>query len=124
MHEFVALRINVSDERQQVLLENAGKHWSVHYTVENAHSCRPTPADPSPDVDLDGVFRPRFVPRLLAPLAAVKAPVRLHLYTCFVCPDDVPERTTHISLGPLQAFGTVGCADELTVSCSTPSPSQ
>lgn len=122
LHKYVSIWINISYKRQKTLLEYASVHWSVHYTIKNAYPGSSTPTDPSPYVNFYWVLRSRFIPWFLTFLVAVKASVRFHLHTCFICSDYVLERTPQVLLCPLQTLSTIGSMNELTVRSSTPSP--
>ena len=123
LHELVSSWIYITYERNEVLVEYGGIHWSIHNTIKNAHPCGSTTIYPCPNVNFHWVLWTWFVTGLLAPLVAVEATMGLHLHTRFICPYDILERSPQVLSGPFQPLGTIGCTNELTVGRSTPRPS-
>ena len=96
LHELVSSWIDITYERNEVLVEYAGIHRSIHNTIKNAHPCGSNNLSlPKRELSLGALD----VPGLLAPIVAVEATMGLHLHTRFICPYDILERSPQVLSG-------------------------
>ena len=71
-HEFVAIRLDITNERKECLFQNLG-----YYSLKNANSCSSTEVDAFPDMDFQRVLiRPVWNKNRVWSL-----PTHVHVYT-------------------------------------------
>ena len=70
-------------------MQDGDQERHVHFSLKNAHICLTTAANPSPNMNLDRMFRLRLISRFLPSLITACAAVCLNLDCSLIGVNDI-----------------------------------